>query len=184
MKLIFSIALTAAVITSIVATASAAQPSSQVLSPIEIAAKAAVTPPFSEERNAAVGFVATQNFYIGRMALTCKPLLGQPDSFPSDMVAKWRTANGQYVRAMTVYLSDLVKSIPDPTGAKDFVNYINNTVQRNGQGAVNDVIKGTDEERKTVCMQFVINFADGRLNITEKTPFFATLQGLASEYNR
>ncbi|RFB67982.1 hypothetical protein DZB54_18075 [Herbaspirillum sp. 3R-3a1] len=85
---------------------------------------------------------------------------------------------------MTVYLSDLVKSIPDPTGAKDFVNYINNTVQRNGQGAVNDAIKGTDEERKTACMQFVINFADGRLNITEKSPFFATLQNLASEYGR
>jgi hypothetical protein len=184
MKLYFATALAAAAATSIFATAAAAQPSPASLSSAEIAAKAAVTPPFSQERNAAAAYVAAQTFYIGRMALTCKPLLEQADSFPSDMVAKWRTENVQYARATAIYLSDLLRSIPDPKGARALSAHINDTVQRDGQKAVNDSMMGTDEERKTACMKFVINFADYRYNITEKSPFFATLQELVSDYGR
>ncbi|WP_141118762.1 hypothetical protein [Pandoraea sp. PE-S2R-1] len=155
----------------------------QRLSPTEIAARAAVTPPFSEERNAATGFIATRTFYIGRMALTCKALLGEEESFPADMVAKWRTANASYARATARYTNELLKSIPDSLGAQALASYINSTVRRDGQKAVDDVLKGTEEERRTACMKFVILFANGQYNVSDKEPFFATLQELVQGFD-
>ena len=156
----------------------------EAMSPAEIAVKAALTPPYSEERNAASAFVGTQNFYIGRMALTCKPLLGQPDTFPSKLVAIWQAANAPYYRASVIYQSDLLKSIPDATAQALIAENIRNSVRTSGQGAVNDQLKGPDEDKTKVCKNFVVLAADGNFNITEKTPFFSTLQDLVKEFDK
>lgn len=179
-KLIISVGLAVAVSSTI----AVAQPLAPQPAAVDSGAQAALPRPFSEERNAAVGFVATRTYFVGRMASTCKPLLGQPESFPADLVAKWRTANLSYVRATTIYLAELVKSIPDPQAGKAFMARLNATVQANGQAAVNDALTGSDEDRKAACMKFVIQFAEGRFQVTEQGPFFATLQGLVNDYGR
>lgn len=156
-----------------------AQPS---LSAADSAAKAATPTPFSEERNAGVGFVATQTYFVGCMASVCQPLLGQAETFPADLVAKWRTANMPYVRATTAYLADLLKSFPDPQAGKSLLARLNASVQAKGQAAVSEAMAGADEDRKTACMKFVIQFAEGRFHVSDQGPFFITLRGLVNDY--
>jgi len=137
----------------------------------------------TDERSAATAFVAGMHYFIGRMAATCRPILGEPESRPKALVETWmhREHNARFYEVTTQYMGhylDVVKQREGESGMKQALDTLVGSIHRSSDAEVQHELDGDQAARVDTCRRFEANVASGQFDITSATPHYATLLAL------
>ena len=138
----------------------------------------------TDERSSATAFVAGMHYFIGRMAATCRPILGEPESRPKALVETWmhRERNARFYDITTQYMGyylDVVKQREGESGMKQALDTLVGSIHRSSDAEVQHELDGDQAARADTCRRFEDNVASGQFDITSATPHYATLLALA-----
>ena len=138
----------------------------------------------TDERSAATAFVAGMHYFIGRMAATCRPILGEPESRPKALVETWmhRARNARFYDITTQYMGhylDVVKQREGESGMKQALDTLVGSIHRSSDAEVQQELDGDQAARVDACRRFEANVASGQFDITSATPHYPTLVALA-----
>lgn len=141
---------------------------------------------FSEERSAASGFAGTMNYYIGKMASACRPILGAPDTYPKALIDTWRqhADNDLYFRTAARYealLIDAVAGSSSEDAARKVALDRVAVLRRDGDDLVHSQLAGNTDENAARCRRFEQNVRAGRFDFTRTTPHYQTLSSMAED---
>lgn len=128
-------------------------------------------------RDAALTYVGSGNFIVGRLARECLALVGRADT-PQEVVARWQDRNGPYVDASAKYMEKRLAEAAASGGqaARDALQQsMRNAVIGTGEEAVRGLLQGRREE---ACMRAISLLDAGGLDISPKTPMYQELEGL------
>ena len=132
----------------------------------------------SEEREAALGYITTTNFLIGRVGRDCLGILGRKES-AQDFVRNWQTRNVSYVSASAKYLEIRLNEVLANDGAerRDAVlREMQSTTRANVDGMLQKWFH--NDSREKVCQRVVGLVETGRFDVSPSTPVFKELQAL------
>jgi len=143
------------------------------------AAFAQIPAPFSESLNAAAVAAGSLNFYIGRMARDCQPILEEPQSFIQGTVSFWQKNNGVYVRAAIVYLGSLTEHL-EKTKGKEFATAVQReAIKAVRTSAIKLVSDFTNKHGiKEACTRFRSLVRSNAYDITSAHPLYSDLKEL------
>ena len=135
-------------------------------------------PVFSESRVAALGYIATNNFLIGRIGRECLNVLGRKES-PQEFVGGWQSRNSTYIMASAKYMEKLLAEVLATSGAERR-DAVQRELQARAQASADQTLqqwfqKGTKEE---VCKRSVGLVDAGAFDISQSSPMFNELQAL------
>lgn len=138
----------------------------------------------TDERSAATAFVAGMHYFIGRMAATCRPILGEPESRPKALVETWmhHARNARFYDITTQYMGhylDVVKQREGESGMKQALDTLVGSIHRSSDAEVQHELDGDQAARVDTCRRFEANVASGQFDITSATPHYPTLVALA-----
>lgn len=134
----------------------------------------------SEEREAALGYITSTNFLIGRVGRDCLSVLGRQES-AQDFVRNWQTRNAPYVIASSKYLEIRLNEVLANSGAERrdaILREMQSTTQSNVDGVLQKWFQSGNKEK--VCQRVVGLVDAGAFDISTSTPVFKELQALVT----
>jgi hypothetical protein len=132
----------------------------------------------SESRDAAVGYIGTTNFIVGRVGRDCLALLGRSET-PQDFVAAWQQRNSKYLLAVDKYLQRRLAEAYSEGGEKKrdaVLRDVTSVANANGAATVRSWLDTSD--KMTACKRAVSLVDMGAMDITSKIPMFGELEAL------
>lgn len=132
----------------------------------------------SESRDAATGYIFTENFTVGRYARDCFGILARTDT-PKDFVALWQKRNAAYYSAAVTYINRRLIEAEGLGGVEarnNVASALNAAIARDGAGAVSDAFK--KGERQEVCKKMIGLIESGAFDIGPTSPMYAELRAL------
>lgn len=132
----------------------------------------------SESRDAATGYILTQNFVVGRTARDCFDILGRTDT-PKDFVALWQKRNAAYFSAAVTYINRRLVEAEKLGGVEarnNVASALNAAIARDGVGAVSDAFK--KGEKQEVCKKMIGLMESAAFDIGPSSPMYAELRAL------
>ncbi len=123
-------------------------------------------------------------YFIGRMAATCRPILGEPEGRPKALVETWMRPehNAQFHSVTTQYMGhslDVVQQREGESSMKRALDERVGSIRRGSDAEVQRELDGDQAARVDTCRRLEDNVASGQFDITSATPHYATLQALA-----
>lgn len=148
------------------------------LTPGAFAQQPAPTPATSESRDAALAYVGTGNFIVGRLGRECLAIVGRTES-PQEFVAQWQQRNALYVDASAKYMEKRLEEAAASGGEEKraaVLKLMRDAVVGGGEQAVRSMLQ--NGRREESCMRAISLLDAGGLDISPKTPMFKELEGL------
>lgn len=149
-----------------------------VLAPGAFAQQPAPTPAASESRDAALAYVGTGNFIVGRLGRECLAIVGRTES-PQEFVAQWQHRNAPYVDASAKYMERRLEEAAATGGEEKrafVLKSMRDAVMGGGEQAVRSMLQ--NGRREESCMRAISLLDAGGLDISPKTPMFKELAAL------
>ncbi len=145
-----------------------------------VLATAQPAPPVtSESRDAALAYIGTANFVVGRVGRECLQTVGRTEN-PKDYVAHWQQRNQRYIAASAKYLSARMQEAQSSGGAaqRDAVQAeLGKAVQSAAAQILHSWLEQGD---KTLACQRALAIIDkGDYDFSPSTKMYAELEGLA-----
>lgn len=140
----------------------------------------ATTPIYSETRNAALGYIATANFLVGRIGGNCLAILGRSES-PQDFARAWQQRNAKYVVAAAKYMEKVLEEALAAGGTERrdaILRGYTSTARANADATFQGWLQSAPKEE--VCKRSVALVDSGTMDISAKSPMFRELEALAS----
>jgi hypothetical protein len=132
----------------------------------------------SESRNAALAYIGTQNFVVGRVGSECLQMLGRTES-PKVFAGVWQERNLKYIAASDKYMQAMLQEA-EQSGGKQLqelaMRQLQGIVRTNGEKIVSMVLDHPD--RKAACARIVGIMDRGVFDFSETTPIFKELVAL------
>jgi hypothetical protein len=149
-----------------------------LLAPLAWAQQPAPTPATSESRDAAMAYVGTGNFIVGRLARECLAMVGRSET-PQEFVAQWQQRNAQYMAASEKYMNKRLEEAVASGGAdkrEAVLQSMRTAVLSGGEQAVRGMLQ--NGRREEACMRAISLLDAGALDISPKTPIYPELEAL------
>jgi hypothetical protein len=134
----------------------------------------------SEERDAALGYIASANFLVGRIGRDCLTVLGRKES-PQDFARSWQARNSPYVMAAAKYMELKLNEVL-VSGGPERKDAVLREMQSKAQASVDGMLQQWFRERskEEVCKRSVGLVDAGAFDISPSTPMFKELQALVA----
>lgn len=134
----------------------------------------------SEARDAALGYIASTNFLIGRIGKDCLTVLGRKET-PQDFVKNWQTRNSSYVMASAKYMEMRLNEVL-ATGGPERRDAVLREMQGKAQASVDGMLQQwfRDRSKEEVCKRSVGLVDAGGFDISQSSPMFQELQALVA----
>jgi len=132
----------------------------------------------SESRDAALGYMGTANFLIGRIGRDCLSVLGRAES-PQQFVQTWQTRNGKYVIAAAKYMEMRLAEVAASNGEQRR-GAVQKDMMSRSQTAADDLLQSwyRSGPKDAVCRRAVEMVDTGMLDVSPSSSVFADLQAL------
>lgn len=134
-----------------------------------------------DQKSEAAGFAGTLKFFIGRAARDCKAHLDKNDEWMHGVVKNWMSRNSKYAEAaeawMSAYLTYIARENGMETG-QEVKQKLLGGVTSTANSMTNEIIKGSQSQKKQACVIFEKNVVDGIYDITNESPFYEELESL------
>lgn len=132
----------------------------------------------SESRDAALGYMGTANFLIGRIGRECLAIVGRPES-PQQFVQAWQGRNSRFVMAAAKYMESRLAEVA-VTGGEERRNAVLKDMMSRSQSAADGLLltwykSGPKED---VCRRAVEMVDTGKLDVSPNVSIFGDLQAL------
>lgn len=138
----------------------------------------APTPAASESRDAALAYVGTGNFIVGRLGRECLAIVGRTES-PQEFVAQWQQRNALYVDASARYMEKRLEEAAATGGEEKraaILKAMRDAVVVGGEQEVRGMLQ--NGRREDSCMRAISLLDAGGLDISPKTPMYKELEAL------
>jgi hypothetical protein len=132
----------------------------------------------SESRDAALAYIGTGNFIVGRLGRECLAIVGRTES-PQEFVAQWQQRNAVYVDASAKYMDRRLEEAAASGGEEKraaVLKSLRDAVVVGGEQAVSSMLQ--NGRRGESCMRAISLLDAGGLDISSKTPMFKELAAL------
>ena len=138
----------------------------------------ASAPATSESRDAALAYIGTGNFIVGRLARECLAVVGRNES-PQAFVAQWQQRNAIYVAASEKYMEkrlEEAEAAGGPERRAAIQQAMRTAVLGGGEEAVRGMLQ--NGRREESCMRAISLLDAGALDISPRTPIYKELEAL------
>lgn len=133
---------------------------------------------YSESRDAAIAYVGTENFIVGRIGLDCLTVLGRTET-PQQFVGAWQQRNAKYIVATSKYMQKRLEEAQLAGGLQkreSILRELTAAVKSNGEGTINGWYAQSGKE--AACKRVVPIIEGGGFDISPKSPMFGELESL------
>ena len=135
-------------------------------------------PAASASRDAALAYVGTGNFIVGRLGRECLAIVGRTES-PQEFVAQWQQRNALYVDAAAKYMEKRLQEAA-ASGGDDKRAAVQKSMRDAVLGSGEVEVRGMlqNGRREESCMRAISLLDAGGLDISPKTPMYKELEAL------
>jgi hypothetical protein len=132
----------------------------------------------SESRDAALGYMGTGNFLVGRIGRDCLSILGRSES-PQQFVQSWQGRNAKFVMAAAKYMELRLAEVAASYG-EERRNAVLKDMMSRSQAAAEGLLQSWYKSgtKEAVCKRAVEMVDTGRLDVSPSVSVFSDLQAL------
>lgn len=137
----------------------------------------------------AVGFMLTLQHYFSALASTCDAMPGATAAGGKGLLETWqkRARNGEFLDASRLFRTALLVAIQKSSGKQAADRILAGqmkAVREQGDDEAEKLLAGTAAERTQTCRRVAADLAAGEYDITERAPYYATLDRLVHGMSR
>jgi hypothetical protein len=132
----------------------------------------------SESRDAAVGYIGTMNFIVGRIGRDCLTVLERTET-PQQFAGSWQQRNAKYIVAVEKYMQRRLDEALAEGGEKKrdaVLRDVTSVASTNGEATVRSWLESGDKQ--TACKRAVLLVDNEAMDITLRSPMFSDIQAL------
>jgi hypothetical protein len=148
------------------------------LSPLSPGLAQPAMPLRAESRDAALGFIGTMNFLVGRIGRDCLQTAGRPES-AQELVQSWQQRNAKYVNASAGYM-DKILGAALSEGGTERRDQLLREITTPARACADSMLQGWFQKgaKDDVCKR-VLGWLDrGGFDISPNVPMYAELEAL------
>jgi hypothetical protein len=136
----------------------------------------------TESRDAALAYIGTMNFIVGRISRDCLKVVGRSES-PQEVVQNWQQRNAKYVMAAAKYMETILDNAQTAGGAQGREVLLNKILSAS-RAPADAMIRGWIEKdgQEVACKRSVQLVDANAFDVSPRVPMFTELESLADQF--